>query len=200
MKFNRKWTVLVVVPTVLFGAFLVYSMVVQASYIYPTPETQSTFLKTYSPEHVTASFTSKRYSSRAIGGGSSAAGHTFATHENNFERYFVIQAKDWMPLMSAVANDVSSQLAFQHAQILYQTGDLRDGFHFDYKSGKTLGTVHVEPLQIVDPEVAIGHLTNGRPNTICPGEVAVKLRVTVREKWFKKEPGLITAKISTNPV
>lgn len=198
MNLNRK--LLLFLPAVLFGAFLVYSLVVQASYIYPTPETQSAFLKSYTPERVTANFSSTRYSSHGMEGSSSGAGHTFVTHTENFERYFVMQAKNWMPLMNALANDASSQLASQGVQILDQSGDPRDGFQFEYKTGKTLGTLRVEPLQIVDPEVAIGHLASGRPNTIGPGEIAVEVHVTLEEKWFKKEPGLITAKISTTPM
>lgn len=200
MKSNKTLIAVALVPIVLFSAYVLSGMVDQALYIYPTLETQSAFLKSYTPERVAARFTSSRYSfHEMMGGGASGAGRKFAIHERNFERYFVIQAKDWTPLMRALGEDVSSQLAARGVQILDQTGDPREGFKFRYRSGKTLGAVNVESLKIIDPETAIGHLTSGRPNTICPGEVAVELRVSVQEKYFKKEPDPITAKLTAGP-
>jgi hypothetical protein len=202
MKFNKTKTLTAAaLLSIAVGCtYVLFGMMGQASYVYPTPETQSAFLKNYTPEGVAARFASTKYSfHESMGGGPSEAGREFATHERNFERYFVIQAKDWMPLMTALREDVSSQLVSQGIQIPDQTGDPRDGFQFQYNSGKTLGTVNVEPLKMVAPEDAIGHLTSGRPNTICEGEAAVKLRVSLQEKYFKHEPGLITVKLTADP-
>jgi hypothetical protein len=193
MKFNRRLVVVVLVPISLFGALILFEKVEHSLYVYATPETQSAFLQSYTPEDLAKRFSCSRYSAQSAEGLSTGAGRQFASNEKRFERYFVIRAKDWTPLMSTLRDDISSQLVLRGAQILDQTGNAREGFKFQYKSGKTLGEVNVEPLKIVDAASIAGR------SGICKGEVAVELRVSVQEKWFKKEPGVIAVKMSSGP-
>ena len=60
--------------------------------------------------------------------------------------------------------------------------EARTGFHFDYKLGKTVGSVTIRPLELT-PLLS-------RIETLPNGVVDVHARIDVAEKWFPKEPGL----------
>ena len=53
-----------------------------------------------------------------------------------------------MPLMDALRDDVAAQLVGNGARILSQIGVAQAGFHFDYKLGKTVGSVTISPLEL----------------------------------------------------
>ena len=100
---------------------------------YPTPETESTFLKNYTPTNVLNEFKEEEGASfgdsRAAG-----AGQEYVTHAATFEGYFALRSEKWMPLMNALRDDAAVQLVGNGARILSQGGDARAGFHFDYQT------------------------------------------------------------------
>lgn len=119
--------------------------------VYPTPETESAFLKSYTPEHVIDRFreVSQSFShTRHSGGG---AGRTFVTHQAGFDFYVVLRREKWMPLMNSLRDNVLQQLANNGAEVLSQSGGPREGFHFDYKFNRSIGSLTISPLVITPP-------------------------------------------------
>lgn len=157
--------------------------------LYPTPETESAFLKNYTPKSVMDRFDAEGGSSvmHHSGGG---AGRKFVTHTGGFEWYFSIRTEKWMPLMNALRDDVSAQLADNGAHILGQSGDARDGFHFEYKVGKSIGTLTILPLA----QTSLIH----RATPLCNGLVDVTAHIEQTETWFPKEPGTIMVSVNDN--
>ena len=88
-----------------------------------------------------------------------------------------------MPLMDALSDDVAAQLVGNGARILSQIGVAQAGFHFDYKLGKTVGSVTISPLELTPL------LTQTIPRPNCM--VGVHTRIDVAEQWSPKEPGLV---------
>ena len=155
-------------------------------HMYPaTPETESAFLKNYTPANVLNPFNDGQASYSK--GRGDEAGYEAVTHTANFEGYFALCSEKFMPLMDALRDDVAAQLVGNGASILSQIGVAQAGFHFDYKLGKTLGSVTIAPLQLT-PDL-VGTLSRSTPQANCM--VSVQTRVDVTEKWFAQEPSLI---------
>jgi hypothetical protein len=150
--------------------------------VYPTPETESTFFRSFTPGDVVQRFVCGP--SGGLDGKSAGAGVGYATHQKDFDRYFAIHASDWVPMMRTLQEEISSLLSAEGAQIQSQSGDLSAGFSVHYKSGTSVGVIGVEPLKTVD---AVKRLYG--PSGICKGAIAVELKVSVQEKWYEKEPG-----------
>jgi len=74
-----------------------------------------------------------------------------------------------MPLMNDLRDDASAQLVVNGAQILIQTGDANTGFHFEYKLGKSIGTLTISPLA----QTSVIH----RVTPLCKGLVDVTARI-----------------------
>lgn len=153
--------------------------------VYPTRETESAFLKNYAPRSAVEPFESKQFNSQWFYRESAAAGEGFATHQGAFHGKVAIKPEKWMSLMTALNNDVSTQLLRDGARILSATGDPRNGFHFDYRLGRSYGAVTISPLEI------------NRSPQIPEGSVQAVVDVALSEQWFPKEPGIITVKLSS---
>jgi hypothetical protein len=92
----------------------------------------------------------------------------------------VLRPEKWMPLMNALRDDVLQQLADNGAEVFSQTGDPRLGFHFDYRVGKSFGSLTIAPLAI-NPLI--------RRNMSLPeGMMDVTVKIEQTERWFPKEP------------
>jgi len=161
-----------------------------SAHMYPaSPETQSTFFKNYTPVNVLNKF------NRGLGsyshGGGDGAGYEAVTHTATFAGDFGLCSENFMPLMDALSDDVAAQLAANGAQILSQIGVAPAGFHFDYKLGKTLGSVTIAPLQL-NPD--LGSQKNPRPKCM----VDVQARIDVAEKWLPKGPGLTQVSVNNS--
>ena len=102
-----------------------------------------------------------------------------------------MNSQKWMPLMNALRDDAAVQLVGNGAQILSQSGDSRDGFHFDYKLGNSFGSLKISPLAISSPPPH-----QGAP--LPEGTVDVTAHIELTEKWFPKEPGTIRIAITTS--
>jgi hypothetical protein len=164
---------------ILAGMAIVAGTVENLLLISPTPETESTFFRSFTPDDVVKRFACEP--GWSSGGQSGGAGIGYTTHEKDFDRYFAIHAKDWVPAMGFLQEGISSQLLAEGAQILSQSGGAAEGLSMRYRSGKSLGSVVVEPLKTVDPD------TLG-PQGVCKGGIAVRLKVSMLEKWYKKDP------------
>lgn len=150
MKSHRILIALSVLVLTIFSVGAVSEIWYRLHTLYPTPETESAFLKNYAPHGVPERFECRLPSSSMHESGS-VAGRKFITHEAGFKWLFAMRSEKWMPLMNALSDDVSAQLLQNGAQILGTSGDPRSGFHFDYKLGKSVGTVRILPLAITPP-------------------------------------------------
>jgi hypothetical protein len=155
--------------------------------LYPTAETESAFLKTYTPVHVIEQFRCNESPSYAGPSLSSAAGKEFITHGGGFDLFFVLRSDKWLPLMMALNDDAYQQLGRNGAQILNRSGDAQSGFHFDYRLGKSIGSLMITPLTIPSPSPI------HRQYTLQDGTADVKVHIEQREMWFPKEPSLPSA-------
>ena len=97
--------------------------------------------------------------------------------------------------MDALSNDMAEQLLGNGAQILSQIGGAQVGFHFDYKLGKTLGSVTITPLELT-PEEPASFLGHSKPVPNCM--VCVRTRIDVAEKWFPKDPALTQVSLNNS--
>lgn len=93
--------------------------------------------------------------------------------------------------MNALKNDAPAQLTHNGAQILSESGDARDGFHFEYKLGKSIGTLIISPLSID----TVVH----RTTPLGQGLVDVNVRIKQTEIRFPKAPGTIMACVVDDP-
>jgi len=159
--------------------------------LYPTPETESAFLKNYTPKNVIEQFAAEEEGSSYGQNRSAGAGRKFVTHAGGFDWHFAMRSEKWMPLMTALRDDVSAQLVGNGAQILSQSGDPRDGFHFEYKLGRSVGTLAISPLRT---DSLIHRVT-----PLCKGLVDVTASIKQTEMWFPKEPGTITVSVNVDP-
>lgn len=157
------------------------STIAHARYVYPTPETQSDFLKTYSPIDMVNLFKEK-YSSHASTSGESIAGYRFVTHRADRQEYFVVKTEAKPALVSAIQDDISTQLLKVGARITAQT-QTASGIEIRYEVGNTRGLVSITAPEGVDPRTVAG------PLGICADEAAIKLRVRIAETWSKARPG-----------
>ena len=160
--------------------------------LYPTPDTESAFLKNYTPRRVIKPFECNLPSWHGEEKGS-GAGYKFVTHDAGFRWLFVMQSDGWMPLMGALGDDVSAQLLSNGAQTLSRSGDPRSGFYFDYRVGKSVGTVTIFPLATTPSDSVRG-------GPLPKGTVDVTVRIEVAEKWFPKAPGIIQVRINDSAI
>ena len=160
-----------------------------------TPETESAFLKNYTPINVLNRFNDGQAS--YSGGRGAAAGHDSVTHTATFDGGFALCSEKFMPLMDALSDDVAAQLVGNGARILSQIGEPPAGFHFDYKLGKTVGSVTISPLGL-PPHVSRtpSTLSRSMPQPNCMVEVHTSIEVA--EKWFPKDPGLIQVSVNSS--
>lgn len=172
----------------LFGCFT-WFVVDHHQLVSPSSDNESAFLKTYTPANVIDRFKAAPFSEQSVGS-SSGAEREFATHEADFEPILVIKTGDWVALMQALRDDVTSRLAVLRCQIVEESGNPADGFKIRYAIGKSQGTVILEPVRS-----APNSLPSAAPG---PDQSAVKLRIQINEKWFKGDTHPITAHLRTD--
>jgi hypothetical protein len=143
MKSHLKNVGLLVLLVLAFiGALTIWQYLYLYLHFYPAPEPESPFLKSYTPEPAIKPF---------IENWGYSGGHSMGTdsvsHHGGFESDVVLRPEKWEPLMNALRDDASRQLANSRAQVLSQSGDPHDGFHFNYKFGKSCGSLAILPLK-----------------------------------------------------
>ena len=161
-----------------------------SAHMYPaTAETQSAFFKHYSPANVLNRFNGGQgsYSYGRV----NAAGSDSVTHTANFEGDFALCSEKFMPLLDALRDDVAAQLIANGATIVSQIGVAEAGFHFDYRLGKTVGSVAISPLQL---QADLG----SQRNALSSCSVGIQARIDVNEKWFAKKSSLTQVSASNS--
>jgi hypothetical protein len=116
----RSQPILIALSVVLLTLCIAVSVLVvqHRRTVYPDPETESAFLKNYAPESATEPFDSHQLSSAWSHHQSDAAGDGFATHSGGFQGKFAIRSEQWASLMTALRDDVSTQLRRDGARFL----------------------------------------------------------------------------------
>ena len=144
---------------------------------YPSRENESAFLRTYDSHTVIKPFVADGYTPNLGRGSGGGAGVKSVTHGASFGEYFTTRKDLKGSLMLAVSRDISQRLAVNSAQILRESGSPSTGFHFDYKTGNTVGSIEIRPLA---PEP-------GHRNMPLPDQLEdVVLNIDVSETWFPK--------------
>jgi len=189
MRARRKLTGIAAALLILFSVALVVAIWDRHRILYPTPDTESAFLRAYTPEKTIAPFMCNLPSSHMRKSGGSA-GRQFVTRDGGFEWYFAMRSENWMPLMDALQKDVVAQLRLNRAEILDSGGDEHSGFQFDYKLGHSIGRARIVPLAITPPS----QIHRGAP--LSSGVIETTVRIDIEEKWFPKEPGTIQVRLS----
>jgi hypothetical protein len=165
------------------GLFIVLAgavVVNRASIVYPTDETKSVFLKTYSPVDVVHSF--KTFdSSQQLASGDSGAGPGLATHQRDIKGLYIIRRADVVPLTRALQKDILSKLQLHGGTILEQSGNVNDGYEFKYMAGQDIGKVSLHPVTIIDPPTT-------PPIRPRPGDANVSVHIGIEEKWYRHLP------------
>jgi hypothetical protein len=154
-------------------------VVADADIVYPTPVTQSAFMKSYSPASTIARFSIEGSGGQQSAPGASSAGRGCAFHDKEFRSWFVIASGNGPAVMADAQRDIRTRLTRDGGQIVTESGKAPDRFQFDYRAGKDQGSVVVEPIVVIDPVLVEG------PGGLPPGEVAVELRIRITETWYK---------------
>jgi hypothetical protein len=149
---------------------------------YATPETESAFLKSYTPKRVIDRFRAKESFSHTRSFGSTA-GRSSVSHEAGFEYYIVLPSENWMSLMNALGDDALQQLANDGAEVVSHSGSPRNGFRFDYKMNHSIGSLTILPSAIEC------HVRRNRSLPEGLEDVTVKIKQT--EQWYPAGIGII---------
>jgi hypothetical protein len=162
------------------GVFATLQAWDEAHTLYPTPQTESSFLKTYTPVHVIEQFLSDQSWARLGPSWSGEAGKKFVVHDGGFDGFFIMRPEKRTLLMAALDDDMHQQLVLNGAQILSRSGDFRSGFHYDYKLGTSIGTLTIAPIAIPS------HPNVHRQQALPQGTVEMTVHIEEREMWFPK--------------
>jgi hypothetical protein len=142
-----------------------------------TLETESLFLKNYTPQQVVERFQCDESSAHSFSNGTGAE-KDFVTHQSGVEWYFVVPSDKLLPLTTALNDDLVAQLRLNGAQIMRRSGDPRTGFHYEYELGKSVGNVTLPPVELSS------HVHRATPLPTSMLDVAAKVEMT--EKWYPK--------------
>jgi hypothetical protein len=179
--------VLFAVLLVLAYACLDFAM--RYSLVYPTPENESAFYKTYDLDQPLQPFVSPRHVSQESASSGGSAGRNAARVQRMITKVFALQGVDRHDLMAALSINISSQLERSGVQVTGVTGTATDGFQFSYVERNGKGTVVLKPVEIVDPyEVRAkseSHPEKTKLPPLCAGELPVRVTVVIDETWSR---------------
>ncbi len=155
---------------VLILTFAVVFLIERATDVKPGPETESAFLKSYSPAAAISEF---------LGGAGPAITRTidsagsfgFATHKEDFRMELAADPMKFTALMEAVRKDAGEKLKQSGAKVVSDKEEAPAGFRIGYETGATRGALIVKP--------------DGLSRT----EGQTKLVVTIEEMWSEAESG-----------
>src|SRR5580692_4034679 len=86
--------------------------------VYATPEMQTQFLRSYSPDHVLDRFRNSTYSGGRGSGGGAGADLGFATHQKSIDQDILMNSVDRPALMAALDQDITALLTATGAHIV----------------------------------------------------------------------------------
>jgi hypothetical protein len=124
---------------------------------------------------------------------SEGSGRKFVTSVRTIEPHLAIQPEKVVPLMNALSDDMSVQLAHNGAQVINQSGDASAGFHFTYRLGKTLGSATISPLIVKNWKYHT--LQDGARVPVTPhdGSQEMAANIVISERWFPRESTVLQA-------
>jgi hypothetical protein len=176
IKSRQLLKILLIVLPILFLCVLILRVIVSdAEIVYPSPETQSAFLRSYTLAEAIAPLSPLRSQLS----GPDSAGRGCAFHQRESQSWLLIASGNSPALMAAVRQDLESRLSRDGSQIVAEKGNASERFQYDYAVGKTKGSVIVDPLVIADAASVAGQAG------LRPGQLAVKLHVQISETWYK---------------
>ena len=152
---------------------VVFIAAMQHHPVYATPNTESAFLRNYSPKHALAPYKTEADGEWWSDGKAEGAGEGYAHRQLDFHGEIAILGNDLTPLTNALNEDVRQQLSHSGAKILDQSASLEHGFRYSYQSGKSLGELIVAPP----------HISNAKLDT-TDGRLRVAIDIYLDEKWF----------------
>ena len=100
----RKWQLVLLL---LISGGAIWIIWDSSQLIYATPETESAFLKNYTPQQVLERFQCKDSSSHADGR-TDGAGKDFVTHRASFRWFFAMRPDKFLPLIMALNDDMAA--------------------------------------------------------------------------------------------
>lgn len=177
---RHRMSVLLRVVLVVAVALVAFMAWTHERLIYPTPETESLFLKNYSPEGAIKPFQLDG-SSGYEHGYDSGAGHDYVTHKGGFDFNFVSRTDLFTPLQQALVDDVSKQLSAYGARIMVRGFDPQGRYCFYYKLGKSIGSIKILP---VTADTGSVH----RVMPLAPGLLDTLARIEQKEVWYPRPP------------
>jgi hypothetical protein len=172
---TRRLLWLIPVAAVLLAPIILF-LISRALTVYPALATETQFLQAYTPNRVLERFRDSKYSSSTGSSAGDGAGLGFATHTRGFDQQFVMRLSDRTALISALDRDVTSFLTNTGAKVISETGNVTDGLCLRYVSGKSNGTVTIEPMA---QALMQGFRGWG------PDEDNVLVRIRIEETWFR---------------
>lgn len=91
--------------------------------------------------------------------------------------------------MTALGEDIASQLDRSGVRVTGMTGTENDGFQFSYVERNGKGTVGLKPVELVDPyEVRVRSHAHPEETTLPPlyaGELPVSVTIVIVETWAR---------------
>jgi hypothetical protein len=186
---SRRLAIALFVPFVLACMVGAAALWHHSRLYYATPETESAFLRSYTPKRVIDRFRESNSFShtRSFGGG---AGRTSVGHQAGFEYHIVLRRENWMSLMNVLRDDALQQLEDDGAEVVSQSGSPRNGFRFEYKINQSIGSLTIVPLAI-NSDVR-------RNRSLPEGLEDVTVKIEQTEQWYPAGTGMIRVS-STNP-
>lgn len=145
--------------------------------VYATPDRESAFLKSYSPDNTIKGFAIPNWGVTGSSGNSAGAGYGEARFKKDFDSRFVIRPEDRHGLSMALTETIVAMISDTGAQLTEQTGNENDGFQFKYTAGKSAGTITLGPVRQGPSKPWFRYLN--------PGEIPVQVQMTIRETWTK---------------
>jgi hypothetical protein len=187
---SSGWTARILLVAV--ALILVYTCLFFADHyfmVYPTPENQSAFYKTYAPDAVLKPFTSIHHLAQGFDSSGGSAGRKAAKLHREITKVFALQGTDRRDLMNVLSEDISSQLDRSGVQVIRITGTETDGFQFSYVERNGKGTVALKPVELVDPyevrALSKSHPEKTKLPPLCDGELPVSVTIVIDETWAK---------------
>jgi hypothetical protein len=181
MRLTGKVTLSAVAIVIL--AVCGWPIVSRARYVYPAPEHQSAFFRSYAPSRVIEAFGCKQCTSVFSSPRQAGAGRKFVSLQASWNREFVMKIGDQPGLMAALRQDILFGLAQTGAHLMHdpeeaQVQDLTQGFQMRYHSDRANGIVAVEPVRQGDPRLL-------RSSQTQEGMESVQVKVRIAERWFR---------------
>ena len=137
-RWNVRAALTLIVVAFLLGTFA------DIGRVRPTQENESSFLRSFNLDDIVARFDLKEGSISSEGSGSDS-GYGYAAHTRAVEKFFVVRNGDHFAVEHALQQNVRGLLKATGA-IVQETATPDGGRALHYVSGKTTGTVVVEPV------------------------------------------------------